>query len=223
MAEKKKTQPAKATTKVKAEVAKDPIKSLKPGRTPKSNLNAMILIGVLVLGGLLFLLRKQFVVAFVNGKPIMRTEYVAAMEKQVGKQALENLVIGKLIKDEAAKTGVSISQEELDAEITQIETQLSGQGQNLDAALETEGMTRTQLIEEIRMQKLVEKMASGEVEVTEEEIDKYLSDNKDFLPEDATEEELRDQAKSQLSSQNKNASIQDWISSLKVAANVVYW
>ena len=161
-------------------------------------------------------------VAYVDGKPISRIEYIQMMEKQAGESILDQMITETLILNEAEKKGEEISQEVIDAEIKSIEDQLTSQGNTLDEVLANEKMTKEDLVKQIRLQKLVEKLAGGEAEVTEEQIEAFLEENKDFLPEDATQEELNQLAKDQIGSQSKNEAINNWLEKIRAEATIIY-
>lgn len=162
-------------------------------------------------------------VATVNNRLISRVDYINRMEEQVGEQTLDQMVTESLILDEAVKTGAEIEQGLIDDEINKIDDQLQASGQSLDDALAAEGMSRADLEEQIRLQKLVEKMSgAAEIEVGQEEIDAFLLENKEMLPEDSSEEELKELAVGQLSGQAKNEAINNWLTTLKNGAKIYY-
>jgi len=161
-------------------------------------------------------------VAMVNGKPVWRWTYIKTMEKQVGEQVLEQMVNEALIAVEAGKQGVQVEQSVIDEEIAGIKTRLEEQGQDLDTALETEGMTMADLEEQIRMQKLVEKLAATDKEISQEEVDQFLETYKDQLPEGLSEEELTTLAKEQLSGQAQNEAVNTWLAKIKEEAKISY-
>jgi foldase protein PrsA len=204
----------KETSKTKAEVkeVKVTIKKL-----------PVVKIAVIVLLGLLAGAYYQFGnVAYVNGKPISRLAYIKTMEKQSGEAILDQMVTEALIMAEAEKQKVVIEQSVIDEEVKAIEEQLSSQGQTLEAVLETEKMTREDLERQITLQKLVDKLAGADVEVTDEQVGTFLKENKDFLPEEATDEELDQLAKEQISSQGRSEAINNWLEKIKSEANIIY-
>jgi hypothetical protein len=102
-----------------------------------------------------------------------------------------------------------------------VEDQVTAQGQTLDEALTSEGMTKADLEAEIRLQKTAEKLANPQVTITQAQIDKYLSDNKTALPTGSTKEQLQSLATSQLTSQAQSDAVNTWFSTLKQAAQIV--
>ncbi|MDP4010135.1 MAG: SurA N-terminal domain-containing protein [Candidatus Shapirobacteria bacterium] len=193
----------------------DFLKSLK-------KVNLPVVLGGLVVAAGLFGYYKYGVVAVVNGRPIFRIEYIKIMESQVGKQTLDRMVTETLIMNEASKKGVKIDKAVVDTEIAKIEEQLKTQGQTLDSALAAEGMARTDLEKQIRLQKLAEELSAPKTEITEAEINDFLDKNKDQLPKGASKEELQTLAKTQLSSQAQNEAISTWLADLKKNAKIIY-
>ena len=88
-------------------------------------------------------------------------------------------------------------------------------------------MKKSDLTEEIRVQLLVSKMAGGNINVTEKEIDDYLSGQKDQsslgLAESSAPELTRDQAKGTITQQKLQAKIQTFVADLKAKAKINYF
>jgi len=125
----------------------------------KKTLIALLVIFVLVSAGLF--LKKELVVATVNGQPISRLTLIREMEKSSGKQVLEGLIGKTLILQEAKKQNALIGQEEIDQEIAKIEENFKNQGQDLNQFLAFQGITKADLEEQIQLQKLAEKLAGS--------------------------------------------------------------
>ena len=178
---------------------------------------------IIIIGILLYVFRSSYLVAVVNGKPVTKFQLWNELEKQAGKQVLESLVIETLILQEAQNQNLQITQGEIDAEVQKIKDNLKQQGQELDQLLAAQGMSLDELKEQIRMQKIVEKLAAGNVVTTDEEVQEYLEKNKDFLPEDATQEELKITVKNQLEQQKQNEQVQTWIQALQEKAKITYF
>jgi len=221
---KRKESAAPKTTKV-AETA-----SVKTEQ-PKTNFNAKnirkpyILVGavIVVLGVLLYVGRGLFVAAVVNGQPISRLSVIKETEKQSGKQALDTIVRNTLIEQEARKANVTVSDKEIDAEIANVQASLAKQGQKLDDALAMQGMTRDDLRQVIRLNKLVTKIVGSDVKVSDAEVTAYLDKNKDLLPQGQTEDQMKATAVEQIKQQKLNTKIQTWLESLQTKAKITYF
>ncbi len=165
---------------------------------------------------------KYWNVATANGVNISRIEYYKALEAQGGKQVLDQMVQEALIKSEAAKKGVTVDQKTVDDEIAKIEVKLKAQGMTLDSALKAQGMTKADLENQVRLQKMVTTLAAPKVEITQAEIDKFLADNKAQLPKTDTKDQLQQLAKDQLTSQANSQAITTWLATLKSTAKIIY-
>lgn len=177
--------------------------------------------------GLIYFSVKFFLVASVNGQLINRLTIIRELERQGGKNTLESIILKTLVNQEAKKRKVTISQKDIDAEIQKIETNITAQGGTLDQALQQQGMKKSDLAGEIRIQLLVTKMAGGNVSVTDKEIDDYLAGQKDQSSSDlaqSTAPELtRDQAKVAITQQKLQAKIQTFVADLKAKAKINYF
>lgn len=165
---------------------------------------------------------KYAFVAKVNGKYISRVGYIKNMEKQVGKQILDKMVTESLIEQEAAKKGVKVDKKEIDDEIAKIEEKIKTQGQTLEAALTAEGMTKEDLENQLRIQKMVDKLSDSKKEITEKEIAEFLDKNKDQLPKGMAKDELNKAAKEQLEQQAKTEAANTWFAKIKEEAKIIY-
>lgn len=181
----------------------------------------IFLVLVILVSGL-FYFRSRLIVALVNGQPITRFNLINELEKQSGKKTLESLIIKTLILQEAKKQKISVTKEEVNQEIKQLEESFSSQGQDFNQALEAQGMTQNQLKEQIEIQKIVEKIVSGSVKITEAEVEKYLEENKDLFPKETSIEEIKIEVRQQLENQRLSEEIQTWIESLKNNAKITY-
>lgn len=178
---------------------------------------------IIVLVVLAFLLKGLFVAALVNGQPISRLTLVAELEKQGGKQTLSSLVNQTLILQEAKKKNISVSQEEIDIQSKQIEDSLKKQGQNLDTALAVQGMTRQDFLMQLKLRSLVEKLLAGQIKVTDKEVSDYIEKNKDTLPTNLKEDEIKKGVMQQLKQQKLASASQSWLAELNKNAKVMYF
>ena len=172
--------------------------------------------------GLFYFFKDRFIVAWVNGKPVTRIAYVRELEKLAKNQALDSLLTKQLIKEEAAKQKVTVAKEEVDEAMNTISERATAQGTSLDELLAAQGITLASVREEVRLQKLLERMV-GEITVAEEQIKTYFEDNKTTLYKDLTLEEVRDDISEQLKQQELINKIQELIGRLQAEAQVIKW
>ena len=235
MAEKKLKKPATKTAKSKItksektkktfntplkqtpEVNKPTTRSLKLKRS-----HILIALAIFLVVTLLFLGRNLIIAATVNGMPISRYSVVRELEKQGGKSALDSLITKQLIIQEAGKKNIVISQSEVDTELKKISENLEQQGQKLDQVLSLQGMTKDQLLEQIKLQKMLEKMV-GKVDITDKEVSDYIESNRDSLPTDQDEASIAANVKSSLSQQKLNTKAQEILENLRKNARINYF
>jgi len=182
----------------------------------------IVLFAAILLASGAYYFRGQFVVAMVNGRPISRLALIKELEKHSGEGTLEALVTKTLVLQEAKKQGVSVSDQEINQEMGRIEENVAAQGQDLSTVLGMQGISREDLEEQIRMQKTAEKIAVGDLEVTDEEVENYFTENQDSFPEDAEAEEIKKNIRQQLEQQKLNAAINSLINSLREGADINY-
>lgn len=223
------TSTKKTTTKKTKndDVKKSPSFRLRLPAFPKgvSSFNPVKITIVLVIIGialLLYFFQDKYMFAKVNGKPITTFAVLQELEQVKRNEVAEvvNIMIDKsLLLQEAQKRGISISEEEIDKEMQKTEEALKQSGQTLDSQLALLGMTREGLRENYRIQKSVEKMI-GKSEVSDEEINKYIEQNKDVLPPDQEEQQIRKTVREQLSQQKLGQAYQELITNLRKNADI---
>jgi foldase protein PrsA len=196
--------------------------SSKPFKVRKSYV--IFIVVIVALGALLFAGRSLFVAAVVNGQPISRLAIVKESEKQSGKQALQTMVRNTLIEQEARKANVSVSEKEIDDEVKKVEAQVQKQqGQKLDDVLTLQGMTRADLRNLIKLDKLVGKIVGREVKVSEKEVNDFIEKNREILPQDQSEDALKKMAEERLKQQKMNEKVSTWLESLQNKAKILYF
>lgn len=205
-----------AVTKVKA-----PKFSLKIPK--KVYLYVLILVLVAAAG---YFARKTFFAASVNGQLINRFTVIKDLEKQGGKKVLETIVLKTLINQEAKKRKLTVTQEEIDKELLKIESNVTSQGATLETLLAQQGMTKSDLVSELKLQLLVTKMVEKNVTVSAKEIDEYLASQNTQLSLDSTQPTpglSRVQAQAAVRQQKLQGEIQTFVAELKAKAKINYF
>lgn len=156
-------------------------------------------------------------VAWVDKRPITQLEYLQALEQKYGREVKEQLIVERLVNEEALKREVRVSNEEIEAEIKKIE---EGQGgkENLSQILQVQGITQVEFRKLVRLQLLKQKMFGKDVEVSEEDIKKYLeSQNQSPAIDDKQKEEIRSQLRLQKINNDFNNWLKDALQSSRVS------
>lgn len=225
----KKSSPKKSTTKKTVITAPEKRSAELNKRFKKVFTKRNIILGVIlvlfVLGTLLYLFKGLFVAATVNGHVITRMELNSELERKAGKSTLETIITKKMIFSEMKKKNITVSDAEVKTEIQKIEKSLTQQGRNLDEALSQQQppLTRADLEDQIRIQKMIERLFSKEATVSAKEIDLYIEQNKELLPEGQDEKSLRASVVNQLREQKLTGKFQEWLSNLQKSAKVNYF
>jgi predicted GTPase len=94
--------------------------------------------------------------------------------------------------------------------------------ESLDAMLAAQGMTKQDYINEVRLQKLLQKMV-GEVKVTDAEIEKFMATNQQMMTEETNKEELKKNLRQSLEQEKLNQEYQKFIENLKKSAKINYF
>jgi parvulin-like peptidyl-prolyl isomerase len=120
------------------------------------------------------------VVATVNGEPISETEWLSRLRLMAGKNALDNLVREKILRQEARKNGITVSPAETAAKAAEIEKvyrERTGSPAKFEEFLKQQGLTLTSFQAAIRsaaeMQTLQQKLSQklGEqVQISDKEL-----------------------------------------------------
>jgi len=144
------------------------------------------------------------------------------LEKLAKNQAVDSLLTKQLIIAEAAKQKITVAKEEVDEAMTNIEERAKTQGTTLDELLTAQGVSLQSVREEVKLQKLLEKMV-GEITVAEDQISSYFKDNQAALYKDLTLDEVKNDISEQLKQQELINKIQELIAKLQAEAQVVKW
>lgn len=131
------------------------------------------------------------VVATVNGDPVTRDQLFQAMYEQGGQEALDQLITRKLIIQEAERLDLTVSDEELDLEIqTIVDESFQGNEEELQSVLEYYGISMESFRDDARLNLLVRKLATEQLEDTEEDARQFFEENR-FLFDREEEVEAR--------------------------------
>ncbi|REJ37582.1 MAG: foldase [Bacillota bacterium] len=143
---------------------------------------ALVLTAALVAGGAVTLLAQSQddVVAWVNGEPITRDELYEEMVRYVGTQVLDEMILIKLVRQQAAQRGVEVSEDDVAAQLAAIEEDVGGPEQ-LKSVLQMYNMTYDDLKQQVNLNLLLRALVAPEIEVTEDEIRSYFDENRERL------------------------------------------
>ncbi|MDD2574312.1 MAG: peptidylprolyl isomerase [Bacillota bacterium] len=121
---------------------------------------------------------SEEVVANVNGESITKDELYDALVKQGGQQALDVLIMKKIVEMETKKQDIQVTAEEVDGEIEQMAEQYGG----LEAFEQIIGMyghSIEGMKEDIGMNLSIKALLKPRISVTAEEMKEYFEQNKE--------------------------------------------
>lgn len=175
----------------------------------------ILIVLVAVLG---YFFRDRFLVAFVNGKPIFRYKLSQLLIKNSGKEALENIIVEGLIKEEVKKNQIAVTKEDIDNEVKKISDQF-GAGTKFEDVLKAQGISLDDFRSQMETKLQVYKILGKDLTVSEDEISQFLKENEKSLTA-TSEAEKRIEAGGVLREQKINEKVQTWISDLLAKAKI---
>jgi parvulin-like peptidyl-prolyl isomerase len=206
------------------------VKKFFPLKLPKFSLNEekrlqvliILTVFVAIFLGYHFKLKNRilgkFLAGVVNGQPIYRSELTKRLYSRYGNPVLESLIVDILVRQEAKAKEIKVTQEDLEGVIGRIKEQL-GENADLDSVLASQGIKRSEFEEGIRVEVMVRKLLEKEITVAEEEISKFIKENKKTM-EATSEPDLRQEARQILADQKISQKINSWIAELEKKAKI---
>lgn len=211
-------EPVKNIEEIKEEPKEEKTKKESWFKKNKTLVTSLIIVMIAFLAG--FFVKNNLISAMVNGKPIWKKELVKEMETYYGESVLSSIIEGELIKQEAEKRGIKATEEEVSNQIKMIEDSMKSQGQDLQQALKESGMTIEDLRENYKMNILIEKLLADKITVTDEDIQKYIEENKDSFPEGTDMEQIKSLVEEGLKQEKMSTEYQSFINGLKEKADI---
>ncbi len=193
-------------------------------QTARMNRKSLVAFVVLVaVCGILYSLRGLLVAVTVDGRPISRWSIIRELEKKSGEQALDAVVTKQLITSAAKKAGITVSPSDIDKEIASVTEQVTKQGGTLAMALEQQGMTEADFRDQIVLQKELEKILGNSVQVTDDDVNQYLTQTKATAPKGMSDADFKNQIREQLKGQKFNMAASKWVTDAKAKAQISYF
>lgn len=179
------------------------------------------LVGVGLLGvGIFFFAQKyrgQFIAAMVNTKPITRWELNSKLTDRYGQSVLEEMIKETLVKEEATKNKIVVTEKELSDEFTKLETQSGGKAALMESAksfgLTSEAQIKQYISFSLISKKLGETLFANTV--TDTDVKKFYDDNKKSIG-DKKIEEVKEEIKAYLI----QSKMMTWVEELRTKSKV---
>jgi len=120
-------------------------------------------------------------VAKVNGKPIDQAALYELMLKRVGYTSLQALIGAEVVRQEAERRGITVSEKEIDDEIARkregLDRAAVQTGMTFDAFVASSGQTPGMFRDNERILLLLKKMVQDKVKVTDDDVRDYYQKN----------------------------------------------
>lgn len=141
-----------------------------------------LLLALAMVVGVLVTLKLSFnnndVVALVGDEKITKDELYDFLVKANGQNALDALIINKIILLESEKEDIKVSKEEIDEQKNKMIENMGGQ-EAYKSALQLYGISEEELEHDIEMNLYLKKLLESRIPITEEEMKQYFEENKD--------------------------------------------
>lgn len=145
---------------------------------PKILFAIPIIIALLAL--LLWRNKGLILVATVNNQPVWRWDLEQRFVSRFGTQTLEEMVNEQILKNEASKQGITVTEADLNNKTSEIEKTLEGKV-TLKDALKQQGMTMEDFNRQLEVQIMIEKLTAKKVTVTDKDISDFIEQNKENM------------------------------------------
>lgn len=125
----------------------------------------------------------QQVVASVGGKSITRGQLTEELYAQYGDAVLRVMMVRQAIDLEAESEQLGVSQIELDRELAKSAEGYESEQLFFDVMKEQLGMTKKQVLDDMRYKLLLEKITVRNISVTDDEVERYIDEHPEqFAP-----------------------------------------
>ena len=142
---------------------------------------ALIIVLALAIGGLASVklsLGNKDVVALVGNEKITKDDLYDFLVKANGSNALDVLIINKIIELESKKENIKVTKDEIDEQKNKMVESMGGQDA-YESALQFYGVSEDDLMDDIEKNLYLKKLLEPRIPITEEEMKEYFEENKD--------------------------------------------
>lgn len=194
--------------------------------TKSSNTKFVLKLAVIALIGIgAYLVALKYKGAFIAGSVgnsyVTKYELNQRLNQRYGAATLDEIISEKILFEQAKKNDISVSDDDIKAEVTVNENQFGGKEQLMAMAKQAGINDEKQLNDFFKLKltitKLQEKLFPSEV--TDEEVQKYFDDNKDYY-QGKKLEEVKDDIVTALKSQKAQTDFSTWFEQVRTESQV---
>lgn len=117
-------------------------------------------------------------IATVGGTKITKDDLYQSLVEMYGPDATESLIADQIVKKEASKEKVTVTEEEIQEELNATIESYGGE-EAYTSALKSSGMTEEEMKKDIKVYLQTVKLIESRVAITDEEIETYFNENKE--------------------------------------------
>ncbi|QAY67419.1 peptidylprolyl isomerase [Paenibacillus protaetiae] len=118
-------------------------------------------------------------VASIGGETVTEKELGQALYDKYGEEVLRTILVHKAIDLEVKKEGITLTSEEQEAELSSLTEGYSSESEYFQMMQDQLGMTKQEVLDDMRYRLLLEKIATQSVTVSKQEIDDYIDAHAD--------------------------------------------
>lgn len=178
-----------------------------------------IIVGLIV-GAVVFIATNKGtpVVAIVNGQPIFKWDLNDVMNSRFGKQTLEGMITESLIRSEAQKQQVVVTQADIDQRAEEILASF-GSSLSIDDFLQLQGISREEFNNQLKLQLEVQKILTKDLTITDNDVAAYIASNAAMLM--ATEPaQLQQEARGAMVDEHISKVFEGWLQDIRTKASI---
>lgn len=174
---------------------------------------------VVVIGLATYKVGPWLVPAVAGNKLVTRFELWSRLEKSYGAQALDDMVNEKILDHAIDEAHVKVDQTKLDDQVKALEKQFESTG-GLDDALKQRGLTRKDLIKQVRTQLAVEELLADKINPSDEEVKKQFDAGATTMYKDKKFEDVKVGITDELKQTKLRDAFLAWFADVKKTAKV---
>jgi len=190
-----------------------------PQQFPLFSVRNIIIVVVLLILALAWKMKGMLIAATVNGAPISRFELNDALTQRYGNPTLDGIINEKLIIGAVRQKGITVSQDEINKKVKEIEGRLNG-SISLKDALAAQGMTEDSFRHQVEVQLSIDKLFDKDASVSSEEVNQYIASNSASFENATDPAQLKKDVTDILRQQKINDLFQTWFENIKKDAKI---
>jgi|GEM_PF-5630854 len=190
-------------------------------KSPKFIKSAKIGLLVIFIFSVAYLGKSLVVSAIVGRTPVFTWTLNKKVNSLYRQNVLNALIERTLVKNEAKKQGISVTDDEVNTEIDRIKSQIEATGGDLDSYLAMNGESYNDFVEDVSYNVIVEKLLLPKINISDQDIQDYFDQNTDLFDPGTKLEDVKDQIVQNLQYQQMQQQYSTLVSQLQANAKII--